>query len=200
MNSAVLKYTNIAGTHDGKFQGSSTTVQEDIVAMVSAGVIKRKRAPTPEPSKGRPSGSSEARDKKLPPFAKHFKSSNDTNATPYKVGDTKSWNNETWYFCDCPLHRNRLKWHTHAADTCRTRLNWIATGRPSGPGIANPAEIVDTDDASTAPSSLTSPAPTVTPPVSADITALLASALTLVGDNDLVKDLIADALNAAHDL
>ena len=60
-----------------------------------------------------------------PPFIQHFKSSPATNATAYKVGATKTWNGETYHFCDCPTHRNKIRWHTHSADSCRTRKRWM---------------------------------------------------------------------------
>jgi hypothetical protein len=46
MNSAALKFNKITSTKGG-FQGSVTTVQEDIVALVSNSAIKRKPTPLP---------------------------------------------------------------------------------------------------------------------------------------------------------
>ena len=58
-----------------------------------------------------------------------------------------------------------------------------------------PVSTID-DNAVTDISSTTSDTPPQNAP-SSDSTALLASALNIVGDNDVVKDLIADAINAA---
>jgi hypothetical protein len=52
MNSAVIKYNKITGSSEGGFRGSSSTVQDDIVAMVSA--TKHKRAVTAPPSTAKP--------------------------------------------------------------------------------------------------------------------------------------------------
>ena len=111
MNQATVKYNKIVAK-EGKFEGSTTTVQEDIVAMFSQGSKKRKfdasnegsppvKLPVPE----------------LPPFATHFQ---DKDGKKYKVGDSKTFNEKTFYFCDCPFHQNKVKWHTHTAQKCRT--------------------------------------------------------------------------------
>jgi hypothetical protein len=128
--------------------------------------------------------------KKLPPFIKHFKSSNTNGSTVYKVRDSKTWNNTTWYFCDCPTHRDKHKWHTHPTDTCRTRQKW-KEGRSSSPAIANMGQADQADESD--PDDAPAPAP------SPDITAFLASALNLAGANDAARELIAEALNAVHD-
>ena len=39
------------------------------------------------------------------------------------AGDNKEYKGETLYFCDCPLHRNCLKWHVRIPETCRTRIH-----------------------------------------------------------------------------
>ena len=103
MNSAALKYTKICSKSSGVFGGRATTLQEDIVAMVTTAANKRKKSVS--------SGASDSPETKKatgqqPPFVKHFKSSTGSNATPYKVGDTKEWNKLTWHFCDCPNHRD----------------------------------------------------------------------------------------------
>jgi hypothetical protein len=83
---------------------------QDIVAMMAA--VKRKHVPTG----GRPSNPKNNTDlpanpnkRKMPPFVKHFKSSTSSDAPNYKVGDSKNWDNTTWYFCDCPHHRDKIK-------------------------------------------------------------------------------------------
>jgi len=47
MNSATIKYNKIIGSSfDGKFQGSITTVQEDIVAMIAQNIKNYKPPPS----------------------------------------------------------------------------------------------------------------------------------------------------------
>jgi hypothetical protein len=188
MNQATLKFNKITST-EGGFQGSNSTVQEDIVAMFTA--AKRKRLPnaTPHDIKPKDVNDTPFPAKKLPPFAKHFKANNAPDSQKFKVGDSKSWNDLTWYFCDCPNHRDKLKWHTHTAETCRTRQNWLENkgGRPAAnPGIA--------EDDVVEPAALNADAQDV----DGDITTLLANAMNLTGDNSAAKDFIAEALNAIH--
>jgi hypothetical protein len=167
--------------------------------MVAA--IKRK-APTPPagaPYKAKPKPGSpkpgpptaDSKPKKMPPFAKHFKSSTETGSVNYKVGDSKPWDNTTWYFCDCPNHRDCIKWHTHSAADCRTRAVWLERKASDGP-VGNAADVNDEDIATDNYSAPTD--------ASAEITGLLASAMNMVGDNAIARDLIADALNAVHDV
>jgi hypothetical protein len=191
MNSAVIKYNKISGSNDGSFSGAATTLQEDIVAMVAA--VKRKAPTPPAAAHAKPkhnTSSPDAKDNKLPPFLRHFKSSTSTGSVSYKVGNSKPFDGATWYFSDCPNHRDRIKWHTHAPADCRTRVNWLAN-MTSGKPIAKATEI-DNDQDSILPDSAADF-------VSTDITGLLASAMTMVDDNPVAHNLIADALNAAHD-
>jgi hypothetical protein len=187
MNSAVLRYNKISGASEGGFSGASTTLQEDIVAMVAA--VKRpkpnlKPNPAAVANKPKPKPAADAKPRKMPPFVKHFKSDTASDSKPYKVGDTKTWDNTLWYFCDCPNHRERVKWHTHPATDCRTRLKWLENqGTVQG-------KVADLDDDTTDADPSEPPA--------ADITGLLASAMNMVGDNSVAHDLIADALNAIH--
>jgi hypothetical protein len=191
MNSAVIKYNKITGSSEGGFRGSSSTVQDDIVAMVTA--TKHKRAATAPPSKPRPAGKvikdDQAPTHKLPPFARHFKASVDDNSKKYKIGDTQTWDKLTWYFCDCPTHRNKIKWHTHTPEICRTRIKWLEN-KGSAP-IANIADDDAADDATSVADDAHA---------GQDITGLLAHAFNLAGGNDEVKDLIAEALNAAANI
>ena len=193
MNAAVLKYNQIAGKHDGKFPGSSTTLQEDIVAMLAQ---KRKPAAVAAAPPDGDTPAAKRTSNKLPPFIKHFKTSADADAPPHKVGDSKPWNNETWYFCDCPNHRDRIKWHTHTHTDCKTRARWLAN---KGKGaVANTAEvppIVTPSSDATTVSSATTATNTTAPP---SLSALLAAALSMAGDDTMARDFIADALNAIN--
>jgi hypothetical protein len=193
MNAAAIKYNKICVESDGQdFPGSATTLQEDIVAMMAA--TKRKFLPGAPPEKGKPTSSTTANDDrkkfKQPPFVKHYKSSVADGDKAFKVGDTKVWNKETWHFCDCPNHRDRIKWHTHSTADCRTHRNWIEKGSP--PVISNPAINDSNADDEEAPfeeedSLLTD-----------DITTLLANTLSLAGDHTVASELIANAMDAIH--
>ena len=61
--------------------------------------------------------------REVPPFLYHYKDG--VTNVKYKVGDTKDFNGQTFYFCDAPWHKNKIKWHTHPADLCRVRKNWL---------------------------------------------------------------------------
>ena len=178
MNSAVLEYNHVCGQNGGAFNGSGNTLTEDIVAMIAA----KQKKPQKDVKEIKPEQKPSA--KKLPPFLKHFKDGLGDSAKPYKLGDTKTWNNETWYFCDCPSHRDKAKWHTHPPESCRTRLRWLA--KKKGNVEANQVESVeetqneDTDGHSQ-------------PDTAA---AMLSKVLQLAGDNEMAKSLIADALIA----
>ena len=199
MNSAVLKFNKVISESNGTFQGSTTTLQEDIVAMMA----NKRKAPVKSDATD-DANSNKRKAGAFPPFVKHFRTSNDADAAPYKLGDSKTWQGETWYFCDCPTHRDRHKWHPHTHDTCRTRTRWL-NNKDKKPAAANLADVppaistppATTSDASALSSSgasATASAPTSAPP---NLTALLASALSLAHD-DMTKEFIADALNSIN--
>ena len=210
MNDASVKYAKISASSGAGFQGSATSLQEDIVAMLASA---KKRKTAPSSSSASDGGSSSAGDSKsYLPFVKHFKKSAAADAEPYHIGDTKTWNGETWHCCDCPTHRNHLKWHPHPPESCRTRQRWLANRDSTSaaprahPAVAPSPGVPPVLDGahSVAPSALTEPTgatssdSAATPPSAApsDVTSLLASALNLTGDNALARDAIADAINA----
>ena len=195
MNSAVIKYTKISSLTTDGFKGSSNTLQEDIVAMVAS--AKRKRAAPANVHRDSPSDTStDSRKSTSPPFLRHFKTSAASDAKPYVVGHSKVHDGTTYYVCDCPLHRNKVKWHTHTTAECQTPQRWIADADSPPETIAAPAAVDDT----TVASRLTDDASRAsTPSQPTDALALLASALNLVGDNDMAKDFIADAYNILND-
>jgi hypothetical protein len=194
MNAASLKFTKISST-DSRF--SSTTVTEDIVAMVAT---KRKKAPAGANEGGDTESKKDKDETKAPPFVKHFKSGSGDNATMFKVGDKKEWNGLTYHFCDCPTHRAKIKWHTHTAETCRTRKKWLEDGGTlsRNPPVAQIADngTLETETMLTNPTGVTSTQGSS----STDITTMLAAALSMAGDNTAAKNAIADALNAIHDI
>ena len=126
-------------------------------------------------------------------------------------------NNNTFYYCDAPTHKNRAKWHTHTAETCRTRLRWLEnkddksynngknnynnkfTANIADKNIDTSVHDDEVHEDNNTDNFLPSGEKKVTsdnPPVN-NITALLASALNAAGDNQIVRDLIADAINAS---
>ena len=69
---------------------------------------------------------------KLPPVVRHFKQKNDPDSQICKGGDSKIWNSVTYYFCDFPTQKDKLKWHTHTAKNCRTCKCWLYSGSDTG--------------------------------------------------------------------
>ena len=178
MNEAVIKYNKIIA-EKGKFEGSNTTIQEDIIAMFSKhakGIKQKLNSDTND---------TEAGDKKQkPPFLRDTESTVDGKRVKHKLGDTKVWKGTTLHYCDCPKHLKSLHWHTHKPADCRTRQRWIKaqardTAQANLAGNAQPGEA---NDAAHQPNQ--------------QIQTLLASALNMTSDNDVVCDTIADALNA----
>ena len=166
-------------------------------------MIANKRKPAAKPDAATDDSNKRNRSDKFPPFVKHFRTSNAADAAPYKLGDSKTWQGDTWYFCDCPTHRDRHKWHTHSHDTCRTRIRWLEN-KGKQPAAANVVDVtppvppasVPPSDASA--SALSSSAMSVSNhPAKPDLSALLASALSMANDS-MTKDFIADALNSIN--
>ena len=128
--------------------------------------------------------------KTLPSFMRHFKATNASDATIFKVGYSKGWKGETWYFCDCTNHRDHIKWHPHPDPECRTCQKWLndKNGAPA-------AAIVD--DQGSEVTDLTNATASIN---SSEIYSLLAAAMSLAAGNKEVTAYISDALNALHDL
>ena len=94
-----------------------------------------------------------------------------------------------------------MKWHTHTHDKCRTRERWLEkkSGENNSGTEANVAE--DNADFEPTPGTDAPPAGTATPPEnSSDVQTLLAFAINLVTGNDVLRDQIAEALNASTNL
>ena len=129
MNSAVMEQGKITRMERG-FAGSTLTVSEDVVAMIAKHDSKRKPAPkrktTDATSEPVPAASGEKTQKQKPPFLKQMKKAAGSDAASYKIGDSKTWNDKTWYFCDCPNHRDGAHFHTHKAEDCNVRKKWLA--------------------------------------------------------------------------
>ena len=80
-NQAVIKYNKIDGSTPEGFKGSSTTIQEDIIAMM-APKAKRKRTTTSEKQKDNQKAT--MTEQKLPPIAKFTKVTNTPDSTLFK--------------------------------------------------------------------------------------------------------------------
>ena len=114
MNKAVIKYNKIVCVC-GKFSGSITTVQEDIIAMIATKQKQLKQNPSSNDSDTR---TPKATKRDPPPFVTHYKSS---EGGKYKLGDKLDHDGAMFYFYDCPVHLNKPKWHKHHPDKCRIR-------------------------------------------------------------------------------
>ena len=57
---------------------------------------------------------------KFPPFARYFNQTSDPDYQKYKVDDINIFNGVTYSLYDFPTHEDKLKYHTHTAETCRT--------------------------------------------------------------------------------
>ena len=193
MNSATIKYNKVSATSGGKFNGSIHTVQEDVIALLST-KSKSRTFKCKQDNDDNDNNESPTQERKheAPDFLYHYKDG--TTNQNYKVGDKKEFNGTTFYFCDAPWHKKKAKWHTHTAEKCRVRKNWLKSNKgkdkddDASQNRSNPeANVADTDSsANDTPNDSTS---------FSDVTALLASAMNLVSDNDAVRDQIAEALN-----
>jgi len=123
MNLATMKYNKIVSFSDG-FKGSVHTVHEDIVALLAT---KKWPSATIKPAATKrkhndDNDSSKPKKRTSPDFITHYK---DSSGTKYKVGDKKTFNYQTFCFCDSPTHRDKIKWYTHKADDCWVCNKWI---------------------------------------------------------------------------
>merc|ERR1740124_1697966 len=196
MNSAILKHNKIIASTEG-FKGLVHTVQEDIVALITVNAKKKPSKPHKrktdddnkdnEPNK---KWKSKTRNNK-PPWLKHYK---DTDGTKFKVGDAKGFKGKTFHYCDAPTHCCRMKWHTHEAKDCSVRKKWLisngdntdSTSIPSPEVNANKVEDLSNDSAEDE-----------SPSTNTDVNTLLATAMNLATDNDIVWDYTENTINAA---
>jgi len=187
MNKSVIKYNKIVCV-SGKFSGSVTTVQEDIVVMLTHKQKQPKRK-TRDDENHNPIKTLQ---RDPPSFITHYKSA---KGKKYKLGNTLDHKGVTFHYCNCPLHYNELKWHTHTPDQCGVCSRWLK-GKYSSP----PPPSIDTDAVANiseenkaygagnqtydGTSTTSSSKPTQ------DVQALLATAMSLVPDNDVIKNFI----------
>ena len=87
INSALVKYNRIIREYGNIFNGSCTTIQQDIVAMLANTTTSRTKVkppnnrPPPVDMSGNKNGSSTRNTLKIPPFAKFFKVSTSEDST-----------------------------------------------------------------------------------------------------------------------
>lgn len=55
-------------------------------------------------------------------FLIHYKNADELK---YKVGNKKDHKGTTFFFCDCTIFCNKLKWHTHHPDKCLLYNKWL---------------------------------------------------------------------------
>ena len=166
------------------------------------------------PYKKKPKSAPKDTDSDRPGFVRNTYYYKDGNKIQYKVGDTKKVQSTVWHFCDCPNHRGKVHWHTFPADQCRTRNRWIKRQGNATANLANGGgqdDFNDHDDgkqeedpeasetaSGTADESVNSSITGGSGASSMNVQALLASALNLTQDNHVLRDAIADAINAAN--
>lgn len=204
MNSAAIKFIRIQADNKGVFNGSSTTFQDDVVAMIASARQAKRKAPPLDAATNASTNKRAPSSSDSPPFVTDSK---DASGTAYKLGDNKVWKGTTYHYCPAPNHRYGSHWHTHTGADCRTHSRWVARGSPAGPPVAHLGDAA-ADDAATALTDAGTRASnannggtesgSVAPPVGDDITILLANALS-IAPSDHSKGLIADALSSLQD-
>ncbi|CAJ1945787.1 unnamed protein product [Cylindrotheca closterium] len=190
MNAAALKAHKLSLDNGRVYKWKNVSAHDDIQAMIAEG-YKKPPPKVPTKKKGDPTPPDDDNSKSLPPFICHFKQPASEGGATYLVGDTKKYKNTTWYFCDRPNHRERVKWHTHKATKCCTRLKWKEdnnnTTNDDGTAAAG-TETEPTDDSTTTGGG----AP------SRNLQALLANAMSMVASgNDKLANFLGEAMAAA---
>ena len=115
-----------------------------------------------------------------------------TTGIKYKVGDTKEYGGKTFHYCDAPAHLKKIKSHAHSAESCRVRKFWLKSKDDDDSAIANVA-----DAGKTTPPNTNDVDDNKTP---SELTTLLDSAMNMVTDNDVVKNLINNAIDASSSI
>ena len=194
MNSATVKYNKIV-SKKGYFEGSVHTFHKDIVALLAMQPKKSFKRKI----KGKYGEPSNKRTTREPlPFVKHSK---DSTSKAYKVGDTKEQDGNMFYYCNSPTHRDCIKWHTYSHGNYCVRKAWLQKTSKDGadtPAQANTGE-VDADQINSIPTDATS-ALTSEDVCQQSLKTLLATAMNLVTDNDVLRNHIAEAINTASSI
>ena len=80
----------------------------------SVGQQKRKTKPPPEGNLGE---ENDPKQRELPPFIKHYKSSNVEGSVKYKIGDTEVWKEGTITKCQSFMNSALMKFNRITGDT-----------------------------------------------------------------------------------
>lgn len=131
MNKAVIKYKKIVCI-SRQCQGSITTVQEDIIALLAQNHRQNKCNPIQNKNEN---ANTKTIKREPTSFVTHYKKS---QGIKYKLGNTLDSNVTTSYFCDCPLRRNKLKRHTHHPNKCYIHNCWL---KEKGTHTPNPTDM-----------------------------------------------------------
>ena len=202
MNQASLKLNNIHYT-DTCFQDYSQTTNDVIVAIIYE--KNQKHKPSTNLSTSDDSDPYTKKYVKIPLVTRNFNQTSDLDSTKYKADDRNIWHGVTYYFCGCPTYKDRLKCHTHIAETCHTRKRCMEskhdTGNspldsksPAQENLANNSNIfIETSGSATTTSDNASALTEVS-----DINYLLEADLSQLGENQIAQYLISDALNAIN--
>lgn len=192
LNSAVNKYNQIVSEQGGSFNGSSSTIQEDIVAMFAAKKGTKRSTPSVTTDTDPDASKTADTEPKKPPFLRHYKHTKASDSPLYKIGDTKEWQGVTYHFCDAPTHRDRVRWHKHPPTKCNVRSRWLEKQQNDAD---KPAANVADD-----PSPPADDATQLTEETKdSDVASLLASALVIAPD-DNVRNVLNDALSFITDM
>ena len=149
MNQAILKSTKVNTEKQNgnlNFKWKSTSIEEDVLAMIAAGTKAppKVRVPKQPTDKDKVEKSEQGN---LPPFARHYKDGAEGNK--YKAGDTKVHDGITWHFCDFPDHNTRIKWHKFAVGDCKARKAWLAKKGSDDDTPACDRNLLDNDPSGT---------------------------------------------------
>ena len=172
---------------------------EDIVAMTAKALQNAKKRPAPAGTNTKETSEAKKKPKTDgPKFLHYVKKNKSAGGGDHVVGDTRTHNDTTYYFCDCPNHKNNIRWHTWPATECRTRLNWLKKQNKNaiaGNATDERATLDGFDSSEHSPPPTDADTPTVPALPLDDPKALLAHALTLQMDT-VSKDTIADLLSS----
>ena len=195
MNTAVIKLNKIKTTDNG-LKGSVHIAQEDIVTLIAAKVTKKitknpKRKLLEEDKDDAPP---KKKISKGPhPWLKYFKVA---DGIKYKIGDTKEFKGNNFHYCDTPTHRDRIKWHTHSATDYTVRKKWLRKQEEEGASESSLPE-ANVHEVGNNTSRNGNEEDDQTLQQDNDVNALLATAMNLVTDNNIVRDYIANTINVS---
>ena len=99
------------------------------------------------------------------------------------MGDTKNFKGKTFHYCDAPTHGYRIKWYTREAKDCSVRKKWLISKGNNTDSISTPNPEVNANEVEDLSNDS---AEDESPFTDTDVNVLLATAMNLVADNDIV--------------